>query len=49
MASDQTIHWHAPAPGGREGEVDGANAPALSNGNSVNAVVSASTVAKRVC
>lgn len=48
-ASDRTIHWRAPAPGGRDGEVDGANAPALSNGNSVNAAVSASTVAKRVC
>ena len=48
-ASDRTIHWRAPTPGGRDGEIDGANAPALSNGNSANAAVSASAVAKRVC
>ena len=47
-ASDRTIHWRAPAPGGRNGQVDGADAPALANGNSANAAVSASAVAKKV-
>jgi hypothetical protein len=46
--SDRQIHWRAPAPGGRGGQVDGLNAPALANGNSANAAVSASAVAKKV-
>lgn len=47
--SDRKIHWRAPAPGARDGQVDGETAPALANGNSANAALSAQAVAKKVC
>ena len=45
---NRDIHWRAPAPGGRDGQIAGASAPALANGNSANAVQSASAAASRV-
>jgi hypothetical protein len=47
--SDRKIHWRAPAPGARDGQVDGETAPTLESGNSANAALSAQAVAKKVC
>ena len=38
-----------PAPGARDGEIDGALAPALATGNSANAAVTAAAVVKQAC
>lgn len=45
---NRDIHWRAPAPGGRDGQVAGVAAPALQNGNSANAAQTASVAASRV-
>ena len=45
---NRDIHWRAPAPGGRDGWIAGAGAPALANGNSANAAQSASAAASKV-
>jgi hypothetical protein len=46
---ERAARWRAPAPGGREGQIDGLSAPALPSGNSANAAVAASAIAKKVC
>lgn len=46
--SNRDIHWHAPAPGGRDGQVDGVAAPALDNGNSANAASAAASATSKV-
>ncbi|GLB42721.1 hypothetical protein LshimejAT787_1201700 [Lyophyllum shimeji] len=40
--------WREPAPGGREGRIDGTSAPALASGNSANAAVNATANAKKI-
>jgi len=45
---ERSAHWRQPAPGGRNGEVDGEVAALAAVGNSANAVVSATAAAKRV-
>lgn len=45
---ERAARWRAPAPGGREGVVDSANATSLA-GNSANAATVASSVAKKAC
>ena len=45
---NRDIHWRAPAPGGRNGQIAGIGAPVLANGNSANAAQSASAAASRV-
>jgi hypothetical protein len=44
---DRGIRWRAPAPGGRGSNVPGLNS-ALANGNSANAVLTATAIAKLV-
>ena len=46
--SNRDIHWRAPAPGGRDGELDGLAAPVLDNGNSSNAAGAATSAASKV-
>lgn len=46
--TNRDIHWRAPAPGARDGEVNGLPAAALDNGNSANAARAASAVASNV-
>ena len=45
--SNRDKHWCAPAPGGRDADVDGAAAPVL-NGNSANAAGAAASAASKV-
>ena len=45
---DRRLRWRAPAPGGRNGLIEGVSAPALPAGSSANAAVSADAVAKAV-
>lgn len=46
---DQSVGaWRQPAPGGRDGEVNGGIAEPATVGNSANAVVAATAAAKRV-
>ena len=46
--SNRDIHWQAPAPGGRDGELDGLAAPVLDNRNSSNAAGTAASAASKV-
>jgi len=48
MGVNRSIHWWAPAPGARDGLIDGVSAPNLENGNSANAAISATATAKQV-
>ena len=43
-----SIYWWAPAPGARDGLIDGASAPNLENSNSANAAISATAATKWV-
>jgi hypothetical protein len=47
---ERVARWHErePAPGGRDGIIDGASAPSLPTGNRANAAVVAASVAKQV-
>jgi len=45
---ERNARWRAPAPGGRLQKVNGAPASQLANGNSANAVASATMLAKQV-
>ena len=45
--SNHDKHWHAPAPGGRDADVDGATAPIL-NRNSPNAACAAASATLKV-
>ena len=45
--SNRDKHWRAPAPGGRDADIDGAAAPVL-NGNSANAAGAAASAALKV-
>lgn len=45
---ERNVRWRAPAPGGREGVIDGVRAPELAAGSSANAALSASVVARQV-
>ena len=48
IGSDWNIHWHTPAPGVRDGQIDGTTGSALANGNSANAALSACGIANKV-
>ena len=45
---ERSMRWRQPAPGGRDGEVNGEVAEPAAAGNSANAVVAATAAAKRV-
>jgi hypothetical protein len=48
---ERSARWttdRVPAPGARDGEIDGAPAPVLASGNSANAAVTAAAVVKQV-
>ena len=45
---DRGVRWREPAPGGRDGVLDGASAPTLAAGNAANAAVTAADNAKKV-
>ena len=46
---ERKARWRQPAPGGRDGIIDGAHAPDLAAGNSANAAATAAIVAKQAC
>jgi hypothetical protein len=49
---ERSARWtsnRVPAPGAREGEIEGIIAPPLATGNSANAAVTAAAVVKKVC
>lgn len=45
---ERSVRWRNPAPGGRNGQIEGEPTPVLAAGNSMNAVVTADAIAKKV-